>query len=117
MELSSNTDIVLIVSERETRNGIFDVRHDGRYLCSSGSPFLDGCRALLAQGYDPSAAVVMRHEGTNDDALRGILGHVAAVEIAGNGVGFRPFRGRAETAPAPLVRSLGLPAITLGTSC
>jgi hypothetical protein len=110
-------DIVLTVSEREKRDGIFDCYHDGRYLLSSGSPFLDGCRLLLTQGCNPSACVVMRHAGCNDDALRGILGHVAGVEIAGNGVGFRPFRGRAEMAPAPLVRPPGLPAITLGTSC
>ncbi len=109
--------IVLTVTERESRNGIFDVRHDGCYLLSSPSPFIDGCRHLLARGYDPDAAVVMRHEGSDVDALRGILARVANVEIAGNGVGFRPFRGRAEMAPAPLVRSLGQVATTLPTSC
>jgi hypothetical protein len=104
--------IVLIVSERENRNGIFDCYLADRYLCSSPSPLIDGCRALLAQGYNPAARVVMRHAGSTDDALRGILANVAGVEIAGNGVGFRPFRGRAEMATAPPVRSPGLGATT-----
>jgi hypothetical protein len=113
----ANDELLPTVSEREKRDGIFDVYCDGRYLLSSPTPFIDGCRHLLARGYDPAARVVMRHAGSTDDALRGILGHVAGVEIAGNGVGFRPFRGRAEMAPAPLVRSLGLAATTHASSC
>ncbi len=68
---------MLIVSERENRNGIFDCYLADRYLCSSPSPLIDGCRALLAQGYNPAARVVMRHAGSTDDALRGILANVA----------------------------------------
>jgi hypothetical protein len=46
--------ILLIVTERESRNGMFDCHIDGRYLLSSPSPFIDGCRHLLAQGYNPA---------------------------------------------------------------
>jgi hypothetical protein len=110
-------DIILTVSECEGRNGIFDVHVEQRYLLSSGSPFIDGCRHLLARGYDPAVRVAMRHEGSDDDALSGILGRVAGVEIGGDSVGFRPFRRRAEPATGSPMRSSGLPATTLGTSC
>ena len=86
--------IILIVREREKRDGIFDCHHDGRYLCSSPSPFIDGCRHLLAQGYDPTARVVRRHAGSEDDALRGVLGRVAGVEIGSHGVGLQRRRER-----------------------
>jgi hypothetical protein len=107
-------DIVLVVSEREKRDGIFDCHLDGRYLLSSPSPFLDGCRALLAQGYDPTASVVMRHSGSSDNALYGVLAHVANVQIGGDGVGFRP---RPEPVTSSPVRFSGLAAVTLATSC
>jgi hypothetical protein len=116
MVTTTDPDIILTVSEREKRDGVFDVHHDGRYLLTSGGPFIDGCRHLLAQGYNPAARVVMRHEGSTDDALRGILANVAGVDIAGNGVGFRPFRGRAEMAAASPMRLSGLPATTLAAS-
>jgi hypothetical protein len=46
-------------------------------VCSSPSPFIDGCRHLLAHGYDPTARVVMSHAGSDDDALHGVLARVA----------------------------------------
>lgn len=110
----ANDDIVLTVTEREKRDGVFDCHIEGRYLCSSPAPFIDGCRQLLARGYDPTACVVMRHAGSDDDALRGSLGRVAGVEIGGHGVGFRP---RAERATASPMRVSGLAPITLGTFC
>jgi hypothetical protein len=102
--------IILIVREREKRDGIFDCHHDGRYLCSSPSPFIDGCRHLLAQGYDPTARVVMRHAGSEDDALRGVLGRVAGVEIGSHGVGLQR---RRERGTASHVRSPGVAAGTV----
>jgi hypothetical protein len=99
-------DIVLTVSEREKRDGIFDCYLAERYLCSSPSPFIDGSRHLLAQGYYPTARVVMRHAGSDDDALYGILAHVGNVQIGGDGVGFRP---RPEPATAPPMRFSGVP--------
>ena len=106
-------DIILSVTERAKRDGIFDCCLGERYLCSSPAPFIDGCRALLAQGYDPTASVVMRHSGSSDDALHGILAHVASVEIGGHSVGFRP---RAERVTAPPMRFPELAAVTLRTS-
>jgi hypothetical protein len=106
-------DLVLTVSEGERRNGTFDCHHDGRYLCSSPSPFIDGCRHLLVQGYDPNARVVMRHAGSTDDALRGILARVAGVEVGGHSVGFR---SRSERATASPTHPPGLAAITVAFS-
>jgi hypothetical protein len=107
-------DIILSVTERAKRDGIFDCCLGERYLCSSPAPFIDGCRALLAQGYDPTASVVMRHSGSSDDAaLSGVLAQVANVQIGGDGVGFRP---RPEPATAPPVRFSELAAVTLATS-
>src|SRR4051812_16839526 len=118
-------DIILIVSERDKRDGIFDCHHDGRYLCSSPSPFIDGCRHLLAHGYDPTAKVIMRHTGSDIDALRGVLAQVAGVEIAGSRVGFRSARVRPtltthgvfQAAQAPPMPPPALVATTLHTSC
>ena len=106
-------DIILSVTEREKRDGIFDCYLGERYLCSSPSPFIDGCRQLLAEGYTSTASVVMRHSGASEDALHGILTHVASVEVGGHGVGFRP---RAERVTAPLMRFSGLAVTTLGAS-
>jgi hypothetical protein len=108
---------VLTVAERKKRDGIFDCYFGERYLCSSPSPFIDGCRQLLAEGYTSTASVVMRHSGSSDDALHGILAHVASVEIGSHGGGFRPFRPSAERGTASSMRFSGLGAITLATSC
>lgn len=107
-------DIVLAVCERAKRDGIFDCYLAERYLLSSPAPFLDACRALLAQGYNPAARVVMRHAGSSDGALHGVLGHVAGLQIGGDGVGFRP---RPQPVAAPPIRFSGLVPVTLGASC
>jgi hypothetical protein len=91
------------------KDGVFDCYFEERYLCSSPSPFIDGCRQLLAQGYTSTASVVMRHSGSSDDALHGILTRVASVEVGGHGVGFRP---RAERVTAPPMRFPELAAVT-----
>jgi hypothetical protein len=94
--------LVLVVCENDDRRGRFEVDLDRRYLLSSsGAPFVDACRVLRAHGFDPRSIVVMRHHGSDLDALRGRLGAVAELEISGGGVGFRPARA---LGTAPLVR-------------
>ena len=102
--------IVITVRERGDRPGLYDARCDGRYLVTSTCPFIDGCRVLLAWGYDPEANVVMRHIGSDTAALRGRIGVVASVEINGHGTGFRRARAGAK---APSVHFNDPPA-TLG---
>jgi hypothetical protein len=104
---------VLTVAERKKRDGIFDCYFGERYLCSSPSPFIDGCRQLLAEGYTSTASVVMRHSGSSDDALHGILAQAAGVQIGSHGAGFRP---SAEGVTAPPMRFSGLKATTLAAS-
>jgi hypothetical protein len=62
-------------------SGRFDAYIDGRYVVTSASPFIDACRVLVAQGADPDMVVVMRHAGSDVDALRGRLGDVAGVRV------------------------------------
>jgi hypothetical protein len=69
---------------------------DGRGLTRSHQPFLDAARVLLAEGTDADTVLVMRHEGTNRDALRGRLGDLAGLTVSEPGSGkqapdFRPW--------------------------
>jgi hypothetical protein len=50
--------------------GLFEARlasheraRDGRLLCVSRQPFLDGCRVLIEEGLDPDTVMTMRHAG------------------------------------------------------
>jgi hypothetical protein len=89
--------IIIVVREREKRDGEFEAYHDGRYLLTSRSPFIDSARLFLAQGANPRARIIMRRSPDGIDALSGILGRVAGVEVAG--VGFRRAQGPATPPP------------------
>jgi hypothetical protein len=102
--------LVITVRERDDRRGIFDAHHDGLYLCSSPSPFIDGCRILVSHGHDPRARVEMRREGSDVDALSGRLGAVAGIEVASRGIGFH---ARRERSTASLERSGEVAGTTL----
>jgi hypothetical protein len=69
-----------------------------RLLCSSSrTPFVDAARALIAAGHDPEATLVMRHRGSNHDALWAKLGYAATLTVSGSQ--FALFRGELPTAP------------------
>ena len=69
-----------------------------RLLCSSSrTPFVDAARALIAAGHDPEATLVMRHRGSNHDALWAKLGYAATLTVSGSQ--FALFRGELSTAP------------------
>src|SRR5256885_1365763 len=69
-----NEQHLLIVVEPVGRDR-FSARLDGRLLLqSSRMPFLDAARALIAEGINPSTVLVMRHAGSEVDALRARLG-------------------------------------------
>ena len=107
--------IIIEICERDDRRCVYDAHCHGRYLCSSPCPFIDGCRVLLAWGYDPDASVVMRRQGSDVDCLRGRLGTVAGVEVNSKGTGFVCARGvrKAPTARLPRVAApLAFPAAT-----
>jgi hypothetical protein len=56
---------------------------------SSSTPFLSACRKLLDLGYDAKRPAVMRHCGTNHDALRSTIGAAARLTVREDGGGPR----------------------------
>jgi hypothetical protein len=62
----------------------------GRYRASlngavlvraSRQPFLDAARVLIAANYDPGTVMVMRHAGSDIDALRAPIGTAATLAV------------------------------------
>src|SRR5260370_1144696 len=86
--------IVLVVSPSlnadgrkaySTRGQLFDGKVDGRSVVKrSTTPFCDAARVLLAEGADPAARFVMRHEGSPHDALRSTVGAAAGLTVVDN---------------------------------
>jgi hypothetical protein len=73
----------IIIVARPNGRGRYDAIHAGEILVRSTSiPFLAGCRALLARGFDPDAVAVMRHEGSSTDSLRGRIGKAAELTVS-----------------------------------
>jgi hypothetical protein len=64
--------------------GRFDALHGDRCLVErSRTPFCDGARALLAQGLaDPGDRLVMRHAGSETDAMVSTVGTAAKLTVA-----------------------------------
>jgi len=65
-------------------HGQFEARLDGRLICISRQPLLDGARVLAAEGIDPATPIAMRHEGAAFDALRSTLGVAAKLTAEEN---------------------------------
>ena len=58
--------------------GQFDARCDGEVIVArTRPPLLDSARALLAAGRDPDTIAVMRHAGSDIDALSARIGTAA----------------------------------------
>jgi hypothetical protein len=74
------TEIVIVVRATADKCGKFDAFHEGRYLCTSTSPFIAAARILITHGYDPESIAIMRHDGVDADALTGRLGTVAGCD-------------------------------------
>jgi hypothetical protein len=73
----------------------FEARCDGQLIVArTREPFLDGARALLAAGYHPDTIVIMRHAGSEVDALIARIGTAARfyVEEGGHGPVLRSVR-------------------------
>ena len=80
IEMETTTGITILA--RPNGRGRFDALYLGETLVkSTATPFLAGCRALLARGFDPNAVAVMRHEGSNTDSLRGGIGRAAELTV------------------------------------
>ena len=68
--------------------GLFDARLGGRLLCTSRQPFLAAARVLVSEGHDPDTVLVMRHAGSQVDALKAKLGAAAKLTIKEDGPRF-----------------------------
>jgi hypothetical protein len=80
-----NDQVRLVVVSPTGRACSFSAHDEcGRILVeSSRQPLLDACRALIAEGADPNAWVIMRHQGSDVDALRSKVGLAARLTVMG----------------------------------
>ena len=58
-------------------HGKFVVTLDGRQLCISSQPLLDGARVLINEGVDPATPIATRHAGADFDAMTSTVGAAA----------------------------------------
>jgi hypothetical protein len=88
--------IILVVAERDRRDGRYSAWHDGRLVVDGAkAPFLDAARVLLAQGLDPIARYIMRRSPEGLDALVSTLGQAAKLSVREDdhvGPIFRPWK-------------------------
>ncbi|SRR6266446_694212 len=70
------------VRASSVRGPLFDARLDGRLVISrSTQPLLDAGRALLVEGVDQGALIVMRRPGETVDALRATVEAAAGLTV------------------------------------
>ena len=85
--------IHLVVVSPNDAPGCFSATVNDRLMVlSSRVPFLDACRALLAEGVDSNAWVIMRHAGSATDAMRTKVGIAAKLTVAEGDRGVPRFR-------------------------
>ncbi len=105
-DLRHQPDEPLVITVTEAAAGRHEARHREVLLCRSAQPLLDGARALLAMGCDPSAGLVMRRAGSDLDALRTRVGVAAGLTVDETNVRFARWKPRlsqiGETSIAPL---------------
>jgi hypothetical protein len=72
----------LTITVTPAGRGKFIAHLDGRALCHrTFSPFLAAVRTLAAEGYDPASTIIMRHKGSNTDALSSTIGQAAGLSV------------------------------------
>jgi hypothetical protein len=65
-----------------TRGQVFDATVDGQVIIErSSTPFCDAARRLVDLGYDGNADLVMKHAGSDVDALRARIGVAARLMV------------------------------------
>jgi hypothetical protein len=73
--------------------GRFDAVTDGKVLvAATRQPFLDGARALLAEGANPQATIILKHPGSETVCLRARLGAAAKLTVEESNRGKPTFR-------------------------
>jgi hypothetical protein len=100
------TDILMTIVEC-ANSGRYVARVDGHDIVTTAQPLLDGARALIAQGYDPTRRLVMRRPYREQVDLVGPLGVAAGLTVESSRFGrpnLRPFRRREGVEIGPPVR-------------
>jgi len=95
---------IITIAAISTRAGYYAARCDGRLLCRSRQPLLDGARELLAFGYAADAVIVMKHAGSEVEAMRSTIGVAARLSVETDEQGrpiFRQWRGPRTRGAAP----------------
>jgi hypothetical protein len=103
----------IIIAPITTHPGYYTARADGRLLCRSRQPLLDGARELLAAGYPVGTVIVLRHAGTEVDAMTSTIGAAAGLTVNDNRHGrpqFRPQKAPAGDVATPPIAPIGIPA-------
>jgi hypothetical protein len=106
----------IIVAAITTRPGYYTARADGRLLCRSRQPFLDGARELLASGYPADSIIIMRHAGTEVVAMTSTIGNAARLTVTeevGRSPRLRRWKPRNLGEGSPPVAPRGWAATTL----
>jgi hypothetical protein len=106
-----------------TRGRLFDAELDGRVLVRrSAAPFCDAARLLLAEGVDPATKLVMRHSGSEIDALRSTIGAAAKLTVSDDNSGkprfrsYRPWSGPVAVPGSPPMRQIEEPVGPVGAA-
>lgn len=61
-----------------------------RVLCVSRTPFCSAARVLLAEGYDPSAVLIMKDPGSTEIRMQSTVGIAAGLTVRERDDGGRP---------------------------
>jgi hypothetical protein len=95
--------------------GRFEARCDGEVLVArTREPILDGARALLAAGHHPDTIALLRHAGSEVDALSARIGIASRfyIEESGHGPVLRSVRkaspGAVDRPPIAQTRNLSI---------
>jgi hypothetical protein len=73
--------------------GRFTASIDGRVVVESNrQPFLETARVLIAEGYNPSATIIMRRAGSTVNALRAKLGAAARLTVREDTTSFEAWK-------------------------
>jgi hypothetical protein len=106
-------EITIVVTAR--RKGRYEAHLGERVLCTSKKPFFDAARRLIALGFDPGIALVMRHAGSETECLRSTIGAAAALTVEDTKYGpeFRPWKPLSTLAVSRRIASPPMPATTL----
>jgi hypothetical protein len=73
----------LRVVVKPSTGGKWSAELDGEVLCVASAPLVTAARILIGKGADPTRIIELWHQGADTWALRGRLGAIAEVRLAG----------------------------------